>query len=69
MVLDATGDRPGHAALKMKQVREGARLWPQVRRSARPSRGGRGEGTAQGFAYAVPATLTGIVGYGRGERI
>jgi hypothetical protein len=26
------------------------------------------EATANGFAYAVPATFTGIVGYGRGER-
>jgi hypothetical protein len=24
--------------------------------------------TAHGFAYAVPATFTGIVGYGRAER-
>jgi hypothetical protein len=27
------------------------------------------EATANGFAYAVPATLAGIVGNGRGERI
>jgi hypothetical protein len=27
------------------------------------------EATAHGFAYAVPATFTGFVGYGRGERI
>ena len=26
------------------------------------------EATAHGFAYAVPAIITGIVGYGRGER-
>src|ERR1035437_3897774 len=42
------------------------RPWPQVRRSARPGRAS--EATANGFAYAVPATFTGIVGYGRGER-
>jgi hypothetical protein len=29
---------------------------------------GASEATAHGFAYAVPATFTGIVGYGRGER-